>query len=386
VASMMRWLGASAVGAALMYILDPDRGRRRRALVRDKVTSAANDLTAGADVTARDLANRTRGQVAELRSMARRRPPSDHEIAERIRQRVGAVVSHPRAIDIRADGGRVTLSGPVLADEVGALLATVGATRGVQGIDNRLEVHREPGTVPGLQGAPARRRRLGTLPFMQTVWSPTARLAAGIGGLGAALTGLRGGGVTGSLLALGGIGLLVRGATNLELRRLTGIGAGRRAVTLHKTITVAAPVDQVFQFWSHYENFARFMAHVREVRKTDGDRSHWVVAGPAGVPIEWDTEVTAHVPNEVLAWRTVSGSPVDHAGIVRFDPVPGGTRVDIRMSYNPPAGAIGHAIAALLGRNPKRAMDEDLVRFKSLVEQGKTSAHGQRVDLTELTG
>lgn len=182
-------------------------------------------------------------------------------------------------------------------------------------------------------------------------------------------------------------GLLLRAITNMELKRLTGIGAGRRAVTLQKMITVHAPVERVFDFWSRYENFPRFMTHVREVRKTSGDRSHWVVAGPAGLPIEWETEVTAHVPNQVLAWRTVPGSIVDHAGIVRFEKTAdGGTRVHIRMSYNPPAGALGHAVAALLGGDPKRAMDEDLVRFKSLIEDGKTTAHGDTVDRRELAG
>jgi uncharacterized membrane protein len=57
----------------------------------------------------------------------------------------------------------------------------------------------------------------------------------------------------------------------------------------------------------------------------------------------------------------------------------GGTRIQIRLSYNPPAGALGHGVAALLGSDPKRAMDEDLVRFKSLLEDGRTRAHGQTV-------
>jgi uncharacterized membrane protein len=369
-----------------MYLLDPDRGRRRRARVRDAFTSTVHELREGADVTARDLGNRARGSVAELRSIVGRRPPSDADITQRIREGLGSVVSHPRAIDVRVEHGRVCLSGPVLADEVDGLLATVASVRGVQGVEDRLDVHREPGNVPGLQGAPPRRRRLVRMPFMRTSWSPTARLVAGASGAGLALTALRSGGVAGTLLGVGGVALLLRGLTNRELKRLTGVGAGRRAITLQKTITVAAPVDQVFQFWSHYENFPRFMSHVREVRKTDDGRSHWVVAGPAGVPVEWDTEVTASVPDQVLAWRTVPGSSVDHAGIVRFDPVPGGTRVEVRMSYNPPAGAIGHAIAALLGADPKQAMDEDLVRFKSLIEQGKTSAHGQKIDASELAG
>lgn len=175
--------------------------------------------------------------------------------------------------------------------------------------------------------------------------------------------------------------------TNLELKRLTGVGAGRRAITMTKTINIAAPVERVFEFWSRYEDFPRFMSHVRSVRQTGEGRSHWVVSGPAGLPVEWDTEITALVPNQALGWRTVPGSVVEHAGIVRFDPNPdGSTRVHVRMAYHPPAGALGHGLAAVLGSDPRRAMHGDLVRLKSLLEEGKTSAHGERVRREDLAG
>ena len=91
------------------------------------------------------------------------------------------------------------------------------------------------------------------------------------------------------------------------------------------------------------------------------------------------------MPNEVLAWRTEPGSPVQHAGIVRFQPnADGGTRVDIRMSYNPVIGGLGHSVALLLGADPKHAMDDDLVRLKSLIEHGKTSAHRAAVTLKDV--
>ena len=130
---------------------------------------------------------------------------------------------------------------------------------------------------------------------------------------------------------------------------------------------------------SHYENFPRFMAHVRDVRRMGVNRVRWTVAGPGGVPTEWETIETRHIPNETIAWKTVEGAPVAHAGIVRFDQYPDATRVHIRMTYNPPGGAVGHAVASLLGSDPKRAMDEDLARFKSLLEEGKASARGRTV-------
>ncbi|MGH7563972.1 MAG: DUF2188 domain-containing protein, partial [Gemmatimonadota bacterium] len=92
-------------------------------------------------------------------------------------------------------------------------------------------------------------------------------------------------------------------------------------------------------------------------------------------------------PGEVLAWRSEPGSTVENAGIVHFEPVDGGadaTRIDIRLSYNPPAGAVGDVVANLFGVDPKSAMDEDLVRFKSLIEEGRTRAGGETVTREEL--
>lgn len=381
---MLKFLSAAGLGAAAMYLFDPDRGNRRRAVVRDKMVSAAHQAGGAVDVTARDVANRARGSVAELRSWMARRPPSDEVLAERIRSRLGFLVSHPRSIEVAVREGRVTLSGPVLAHEVDRLLAGVRGVRGVQDVDNRLEVHREPGNVPGLQGQPRRPRGGGVFPLMQTVWSPSARLLGGLTGAALGLAAARLGGLPGAALGLGAIALLIRAATNLELGRLIGVGAGRGALVVHKSITVRKPIEEVFAFWQRYENFARFMSHVHEVRRTDG-RAHWVVAGPAGVPVEFDTEETRVVPNQEIAWRTVPGSLVEHAGTVRFLPSGAGeTTVEVRLSYNPIAGAAGHAVAALFGADPKRAMDDDLIRFKSLVEEGKATAHGQTVSREDL--
>jgi len=187
-------------------------------------------------------------------------------------------------------------------------------------------------------------------------------------------------------LSLVGLGLLARAATNLPSRRLVGIGAGRRAIEVEKTIRIAAPVEQVWDLWSNFENFPRFMSHLREVRKIDEGRSHWVAVGPAGVPVEWDAVVTDWVPQQFLAWKSVNGSTVQMAGMVRFrTPEEGQTEIDVHLSYNPPAGAVGHAVAFLAGTDPKQAMDEDLVRLKSLLEEGKTRAGGEPVRVEEVT-
>jgi uncharacterized membrane protein len=144
------------------------------------------------------------------------------------------------------------------------------------------------------------------------------------------------------------------------VRRTRGAGRGIEVV---RTMTVEAPVERVYEFWNDFENFPRFMSHVREVRRTGTDRSHWVVAGPGGAPIEWDAVVTRRVPNEEIGWRTVEGAAVEHEGTVRFRPAgSNATRIEVRMSYQPVGGALGHGIAALLGGDPERVIGDDLGR------------------------
>ena len=193
------------------------------------------------------------------------------------------------------------------------------------------------------------------------------------GGLGMAATAL-------------GTGLMARSISNRSARQLTGLGTGRRAVDYRKTITVGAPVDEVYDAWSRVENFPRIMSHIREVRDIGNGRTRWTATGPAGVPVSWDAVVTQDVPGEILAWRSEPGSMIDNAGFIRFEPVGDGesTRVDIHLSYNPPAGSAGDVVASLLGADPKSAMDEDMVRFQSLVEEGRTGNGRETASLEDL--
>lgn len=365
------FLAGACLGAAGMYLIDPNRGARRRGVIRDQLTHAAHKTVDGIDATRRDLANRATGMWAGARHMFESADVPDHILVERVRAKLGRFVSHPRAVDVDADSGCVTLRGKILKREAGPLLRAVGRIPGVRDIDDLLEHHDRGGNIASLQGGS---QRPGDLPeMMQREWSPAARTF--VGAVGSALVGYAASrrDVFGTLFGLAGTVLVLRAATNLETSRLIGAGAGRRAIDLQKTVTINAPASTVFDFWSNFENFPRFMTHVREVRSSgvvDG-QSHWTVAGPANVPIEFDAVVTRFVPNELIAWKTVEGAPVAHAGIVRFEPDEGGgTRVHIRFSYNPPAGAIGHAFATLMGEDPKSKMDDDLARMKTLIETG----------------
>jgi uncharacterized membrane protein len=142
----------------------------------------------------------------------------------------------------------------------------------------------------------------------------------------------------------------------------------RRTVDIQKTIHIAAPLDQVYAFWSSYENFPLFMSNVREVEDLGGGRSRWVVSGPGGAPIEWQAVVTERIPGDLIAWRSEPGSMLENAGVIRFRAEDGGTRVDLRFCYHPPAGGAGQAVTELLGADPRAKVNEDLARLKALLE------------------
>jgi uncharacterized membrane protein len=175
--------------------------------------------------------------------------------------------------------------------------------------------------------------------------------------------------------------LLVRAGVNEKLRRLMGMDGSMDLIEVQKTVHLDAPVRAVFSFWDRVENFPHFMRNVHDVVDHGGGHSHWTVAGPAGTEVNWDAEVVERVENQLLAWRTADGSAIHHAGIVRFtEEGEERTRVDIRLSYTPPGGALGHVVATLFGSDPKHELDGDLARMKTMIETGRLPHDAARRD------
>ena len=111
---------------------------------------------------------------------------------------------------------------------------------------------------------------------------------------------------------------------------------------------------------------------MREVDQIDERHFHWRVTGPGGAPVEWTSEITRIVPQELIEWRCDEQSSVQHSGRVRFEREgDSATRVHLQMRYLPPGGPLGHALACLFGADPKRTLDADLMRMKSMLESGK---------------
>jgi uncharacterized membrane protein len=366
-------LATLGLGAGLMYFMDPQHGNRRRALVRDRVNRWIYSLDESLDTARQDLRNRTRGVLSEMTARLSDQGAPDWILEERVRSNLGRVAAHTRGLDVRADGGHIYLSGPVLRHERDMILKAAARTRGVYGVEDELQLFDNPQDVPTLQGT-SNPRRQTTLDIQQQNWSPATRLISGVGGSLLTLYGLKRKGLTKPLLSTAGLILTTRSITNLDTRSMLGLGLGESAIKVRKAINIEVPIDEVYQFWRNFENFKLFMDHVKEISVQD-EISTWKVAGPVGATIEFQATITRDIPNELIAWETLPESQVHHAGFVRFDENrEGSTRVSVQMDYVPPAGALGHAVAQLFGVDPRQAMHEDLVRLKSLLEDGKTSS------------
>jgi uncharacterized membrane protein len=366
---------SAAAGAALMYFFDPDRGTLRRKLVGDKLVRVSHVGAQRAGSTARDLSNRAGGIGARIRNSRQADDADDGILEQRVRAELGRVVSHPRAIKVSSGQARITLTGDVLAHEVDRLVDTVRQVKGVADVDNQLAVHKTGDGISSLQGGVGRTG--AEFELAQENWSPAARFLTGITAGALAMYGLRRKDLLGTVCSAAGIALAARATTNTDLERLIGVGGGRRAVDIQKTIRLDAPLETVFDFFTDWERWPEWMSHVRSVTTSDetpgfGQRTHWVVDAPAGTTVEWDSEVTQFVPNELISWRSVEGAAVRNAGSVRFDRNDDGSvRVHVQMTYNPPAGVVGHAVASLFGKDPKKQLDDDLVRLKTTIEEGR---------------
>jgi uncharacterized membrane protein len=194
------------------------------------------------------------------------------------------------------------------------------------------------------------------------------------------------------LLPLGG-SLVMRGLTGrCAVNRAIGRNSARReqmssrvasvaggdGIKVEKTVVIDRSPEDVWSFWRDFENLPRFMEHLESVHVLDDRRSHWVARGPAGSHVEWDAEIHNEIPGQLIAWRSLPGADVDNAGSVHFAPAYGGrgTQVRVVLSYEPPVGRLGAAVATLFGEEPGQQVEDDLRRLKQVLEAADVAATG----------
>ncbi|HEX7316608.1 MAG TPA: SRPBCC family protein [Pyrinomonadaceae bacterium] len=218
------------------------------------------------------------------------------------------------------------------------------------------------------------------------------RWASAIGGGALALYGVTRGSLGGIALALVGAALVQRGVSghcNLyEAMNFNSAGGeglrnsenvsvpGDRGTKVEHSIRINRPALELYSFWRNFENLPNFMNHLESVKRFGGNRSHWVAKAPGGTTVEWDAEVYNEKEGEMIAWRTLEGSQVASAGSVHFEPAgEGATNVRVNLKYDPPGGKLGALVARLFGENPQRQIEEDLARFKEIMEGNMTASN-----------
>jgi uncharacterized membrane protein len=203
---------------------------------------------------------------------------------------------------------------------------------------------------------------------------------------GAALlaAGVSRGRASGLLLSLLGGGLLYRGWTGhchtydalgidtAHHSAATAIPA-KQGLKVEKSFTVNRPADEIYDYWQDLSKLPRIMQHLETVEVLDESRSRWVAKGPFGQTLEWEAEILEQRRPEMISWRSLPGSDVDSAGSVHFKPLghDRGTALTVSLKYNPPGGRLGAGIAWLVGNDAEQQLEDDLSRFKSVMEAGE---------------
>lgn len=330
---LAKWLGGAAAGALLMYMLDPDRGSARRTMAADRIRDAGH-------VAGDRLGNVWQGIGSRIGSAADTVAERASEVAESVRPDRSAGVAR----SVSRMGRKASAAWDDTVERATELASATGG---------RLKQ-----AMSGMRGD----------------WAPAVRSSAVLGGGVLGMYGMLRRSPLSLVLGLAGLALLARGATNQPLASMVRGRALGQTIDLEKSIHIDASPEEVYDMWANVENFPHFMSHVVEVRDLGRRRSHWVVKGPAGSEFEWNSVLTEQSRPKRLAWRSEPGAEIGQAGSVQFEPHRGGTLATVRMSYSPPAGAIGHGIATLLGADPKRQMDDDLARMKAFIERGSMPA------------
>jgi uncharacterized membrane protein len=178
----------------------------------------------------------------------------------------------------------------------------------------------------------------------------------------------------GMLIAVAGGGVMYYGMTRRMPSLSSAVPDGQNSIRVEKVVTISKPIEEVYGAWCDVTKLPRILSHLESVTDLGDGKSHWVAKAPLGLSVEWDAETMVDHENRVIAWRSVGEADVPNVGAMHFHEVPGtrGTEARVRIEYSPPLGPIGAIFAKVFGEEPSQQVEDDLRRFKQVLETGES--------------
>ena len=352
-----------AMGAGAMYFFDAAQGARRRKLLADQCNHLLHACMHDLDVAWRDLQNRSQGTAAAARRLVDFSEIPDEVIVQRVRAQLGHHCAHARAIEVQSHDGHVALRGPVSSDELFGLLRAVSATPGVRTVSDELTLQNDGNGATSHGAQPSSSWNLVSRP-----WAPATKLL--VGGTGAFLLAncltARRRTLTDVVLGTLGFGMLARSFAPSN----RGEANSWQCVEFHKTLTIAAPPEKVFGFLTRPENWLRITNKIRNLRWHGEDAFAKDIA-LAGINLTCSERISCLKENECFMTDSLPDSMISYHKELHFEKAGDDhTRLHLKFSYSPPAGAIGHAAASMFGLDAKSFFDDFLMRAKNFLETG----------------
>ncbi|MGI9362413.1 MAG: SRPBCC family protein [Parasphingorhabdus sp.] len=165
-------------------------------------------------------------------------------------------------------------------------------------------------------------------------------------------------------------------------RKASRRNSGKYDIT-GRTVTINRPREEIYAFWRDFRNLPSVMDNVEKVQPTGANgRAIWTIKAPAGTTVDVETEIVDDIANELISWRSVTGSQIETEGSIAFRDAPNGagTWVEATIAYDPPAGQLGRMVAKAFRKEPGIEARHDLKRLKMLMETGEISTGRRRND------
>lgn len=199
-----------------------------------------------------------------------------------------------------------------------------------------------------------------------------------------------------AFVSLGIVGAItaadVAASVRQTLQRSQGLRVGEAEDYFERSVIVSKSPQECYDYWRNLNNAPGFMRTIESVTVLDDRRSHWV-AKIGGKTVEWDSRISEEKPGERISWHSDADAPLTHAGVVSFERAPGdrGTLVRLLVHYQPPGGRVALTAAKLIGKGPASEIQEDLRRFKQILETGEIATTrgqpaGSRSTLARMVG